>query len=134
MSERRINKPKRVGANVAAPPAPDAQLLTFGEAAWLLRVSTTTVRRLVDQGKLTGVAVLSRTLIARDELESFVRRSQVTHVPDSDPSVILAAQEKARQAQRRRSMVVADWNTGKDHFGDESPKLRPRFEKKGGQV
>lgn len=115
---------KRISANAVVAPDPAAKLLTVGESAFELRVSTTTVRRLVDQGQIAEIAVMGRTLIARADLEVFIVRSRVVHVADSDALVLEAAAEKARQSKQRRAMVVADWNKGKDYFGDDD--LPPR--------
>ena len=50
-------------------------LLTTKEAAQLLRVSHWTVSAWLSQGKLPRVKAGGRTLIARADLEAFLRRS-----------------------------------------------------------
>lgn len=107
-------KSKRVGANTVAPPPPDVDLLTFGEAAYLLRVSVTTVRRAVDEGHLRMVQLLGRTLIARAAVADFIRASDLAKSPTSGAVAALAAESKPSVGQRGRARVVADWNTGDD--------------------
>ncbi len=118
-------KPKRAGANTVAPPPPDVLLLSFGQAAYVLGVSVTSVRRAVEEGELRSVAFLKRTLISREAIADFIRRGDLAKAPTSEAAARVSAEERALQEQRARIRVVADWNTGKDTFGiGKEPKVR----------
>ena len=116
--------PKRVSANTVAAPPDDAVLLTFGETAYILRVSVTTVRRLADDGQVRTTRIMGRTLINSEALDDFIRGADLAKKPTSEAFAMVAAQEKVRAEQRMRARVVADWNTGKDPIDLDKIKAR----------
>ena len=59
------------------------QLLTLLEVQAQLRVSRTTVRRLITRGQLPIVKIGRRTLVTRQALDVFVRHQQVRRDPDA---------------------------------------------------
>lgn len=50
----------------------ESRLLTYNEAAELLRVSKRTVQRLVDNADLVSVKIGQRAFITRDDLDAFI--------------------------------------------------------------
>lgn len=105
----------RPGANDVVPPAPDAATLTIGEASYLLRVSPTTTRRLVDEGELPSIAIRGRVLVSRRAVDHFLRMAEATKAPTSEAvDAIRAAEAKALTGVRLGARVVADWNKGPD--------------------
>ena len=116
--------PKRRSANAVVAPDPDAQILTFGEVAHVLRVSLSTVRRVVGEGQIRSMRVLGRNLITRAALDDFIRGADLAKKPTSEVAAELAAQKKIEAEQRRRVRVVADWNKGEDLIDLEGYKAR----------
>ena len=124
----------RLSASAEVAPPPDTLLLTYGQAAYLLQVSASTVRRAVEEGQIRMVRIMGRTLISREALADFIRQADLAKLPTSETAARLAAEERVKAEQRSRVRIVADWNTGRDTFGiDEAPKLRPK-KKPGGVV
>jgi len=62
----------------SAQATPPRLLLTLEEAAYLLNVSTRTVRRLLFRRELVRRKIGGKTLIPRSSVESFVRRDHAT--------------------------------------------------------
>ena len=62
----------------------DAELLTVGEVAQLMRVSNMTVYRLIKGGQLGAVRVGRSYRIRRHDLESYLSERSVRHAPDVD--------------------------------------------------
>ena len=116
--------PKRVSANMVAAPPDDAVLLTFGETAYVLRVSLTTVRRLVDGGQLRATRIMGRTFVARVAIDDFLGAADLAKKPTSEATAHLSAQKKVQTEQRLRTQVKADWNTGEDLLDLEKYEAR----------
>jgi excisionase family DNA binding protein len=64
-------------------PPPGSALLTIPEAAYVLRVSTGVVDRLIRTGALPCTRVSSRRLVPRHDLDAFVERQTTTSRPEA---------------------------------------------------
>jgi excisionase family DNA binding protein len=58
---------------VASEPAPNRLALTVPEVAWLLHCSPNTVWALIRSGRLDSFRVGRRRMVARPEIERFIR-------------------------------------------------------------
>lgn len=67
--------------HVRGGPAAASPLLTIGDAAALLRVSTRTVRRLVAAGELDAARVGRQVRLGQADLAAYLRRRHVGDVP-----------------------------------------------------
>jgi excisionase family DNA binding protein len=61
------------GSAVRTSPSPVARLLTVAEAATALRVSTKTIRRMLDRGELRRVSVGPLIRIHAEDIEQYIR-------------------------------------------------------------
>lgn len=80
MTEASTGKPKGVEP---VPPPPDAAILKLEEAAYLLRISTRSVRRRIAEGHMKALNVLpgSALRVRREEVEDYLRRVEFTMRP-----------------------------------------------------
>lgn len=110
--------------NEITPPPADADLWTYGEVAYVLRISVASVRRLVDEGKLatTRVTVGDKRLVPRDAVRSYRERETTV----ADPAAATVVRTSKPIAREPKGMVKASWVTGKDHFGLDAKPGRPR--------
>lgn len=116
---------RRPGANDVVPPPEGALLLTVGEAAYLLGVSASTVRKLADEGQLRSTRLRSAVRISREAVADFVRLNDTAKRPTSEAAIRADAEAKATQAVRLKTRVVADWNKGGQGHGlDTPPRIR----------
>lgn len=112
-------KLKRIGANVVAPPPEGVRLYSFGQAAYLLQVSVTTVRRLADEGQIRSAKVGKRIFISREAIDDFIRAADTRKVATSEVSAQQAAEAARLRGEQRRTKIVAEWSQGRDLLGLE---------------
>lgn len=120
---------KKARLNEIKSPPSDAEILTIGEVAYVLRGSVSSVRRMIEAGMIAVVpsTVGGRRLVERSELDDYLRRTRhfVRGAAEMTPEEKVEA--KAREARKLKSIVVADWNTGEDLLGLDGPRPgRPR--------
>jgi excisionase family DNA binding protein len=97
MTAKKVKRPLE-----PTPPPADAQLLMLEEAAYVLRVSVDSVRRLVKEGRIAHVPATVKGAakrILRDTLEDFIRSSERIKAPE------LEADKTPKY-----SMVKAGWD------------------------
>ena len=116
--------PRRLSVNAVVAPATDVKLLTFGETAYVLRVSVTTVRRLVESGQLRQTRVMGRTFVARVAIDDFLRAAEVSRRPAAEVDAVLAAQKKLEAEQRMRAQVKAEWSKGEKQIDLDKARAR----------
>ena len=98
---------------------PDARMLTVDEVADELRISTTSVRRLVGKGILKSLPVTvggSTIRIRRETLEDFIRTQEQGAPPESTEPIASDA-----PSPQSYSLTKAGWD-GKNRLPAERPK------------
>lgn len=107
-----------------SPPPDGAILYEFWEAAWVLRCSAATVRRMADTGILPTVSVSPgghRRVIRKTSLESFIRSRERTASEEPAPAAPSPATARAL------ATIKADWMTEADPFARparKAPKVK----------
>ena len=114
----------RPSANAVVAAPDGAKLLSFGETAFELRVSLTTIRRLVDGGQLRATKIMGRTFVARVAINDFLHAADVARKPASEATAYLSAQRKVQTEQRLRTQVKADWSKGEKQIDLEKVEAR----------
>ena len=107
-------------------PPDDVELLRLDEAGYLLgRISARSVRRLIDQGKLSrvNVTVGGSIRVTRAEVLRYIAANTVTDRPAASKVIESPAEATARR-EAARVKVKATWNDGSDPF-ETGPRKRP---------
>lgn len=108
-------------------PPEGVDLLKLEEVGYLLgRVSSRTVRRLIDQGKLrrTDVTPGGAIRVRREEVNRYIADNTYAERPDrEDPAE--SPGEAAARREADRAKVKATWNDGSDPFAPRSRGRKP---------